>query len=159
MFINGIIKSEELFKFFGDNEGGNREDDSNFDEAWSPITEKSTQKCLDMSNYIFIMQSVVFLIRYLILQMKVAPSANQNCTFSDHLQVIVWCIVQVNFLECPTSMIIDSARYETVKDLVKNADECGEKSNVIYLINVEFWFMDRKEALNSSELAVSEPTQ
>lgn len=93
--------------------------------------------------------------------MKVAPSANQNCTFSDHLQVIVWCIVQVNFLECPTSMIIDSARYETVKDLVKNADECGEKSNGIYLINVEFWFMDRKEALKSSELArtMPEPTQ
>lgn len=62
MFVNGIINSEELFKFFGDNKGDNMEDDSNFDEAWSPITEKSTQKCLDMSNYIFIMQSVVFLI-------------------------------------------------------------------------------------------------
>lgn len=71
--------------------------------------------------------------------MIVLPSPFENCSSAEYAKIILWCIVDKNFLNCPPSMIVKKPRYEKVKKYVENEGKCGSNYGNVFQISPFIW--------------------
>lgn len=86
-----------------------------------------------------------------------APSSffeRSPCPFPHQALLILWCIIEENFKNCPPTMIVDSSKFEEVKKYVETEVECGLKLESFFTIDPRFWY-----ALNDADASTTPATK
>lgn len=78
---------------------------------------------------------------------------NSTCITPDYVDTLVYCILQKNFVACPTDMLIESEGCSDLRKFVANPDKCGGKIGEMYIINDYFWFGNEDESVSTANPA------
>lgn len=65
-------------------------------------------------------------------------SVEGNCKIQFYAEAIVTCIMEKNFLSCPSTMTVQQNQLEEAQKYLEKEDSCGYKYNDVFQISPAF---------------------